>query len=359
MDHIKNITILGAGAVGSATAGTLSHRGFKVTLYNRPEDAAQYLGPIRDNGGVRLLNGDDEGNWPIHKLTSDLREALDGADLVMVMTTACGQRSVAAEMAPYVRDEQIILLCSGGAGILEFHRIWRELGFTTRALTGEMATMPLSARIVAPGQYIVRLPSTPRTAAFPGCRSQEFCQAIAPVFGTQPVENVLDTGINNPNWLIHPLPMVLNYAEIERQDGLFSLMNEGMCDCVVRAMDAFDEERIEIQRKLGLPVVSVDDIYIGNGSGPWVYRSKGEPMGIKDRIHMRYVNDDIPYGSMFLASLAAAVGVATPVIDATNILAVLLARKDYWSEARTVEKLGLAAMDVEQINYFLKEGRSD
>lgn len=356
INTIRRISILGAGAVGCAMAATLSHRGYEVALYNRPEGEALRLDPLREKGGIELVNGDDEGFWPIHKFTSSIQEAMEWADLILIMSSACGQRAIAQAMGPYVKNNHVILLCSGGAGILEYPLIWARMGIKNNALLGEMATMPLAARWVGPGQFIVKLPSTPRTAAFPGKRTEELCQKIAPVFGTQPVENVLDTGLNNPNWLIHPIPMVLNYAEIERREGIFSIMNEGMTDCVLYSMDAFDEERMNIQRRLGLPVLSVDDIYIGNGSGPWVYREKGEPMGINDRIHFRYVDDDIPYGSMFLASLAAEIGVATPIMDATNVLAVLLTKKNYWAEARTMETLGLKGMNLEELNCYLKEG---
>lgn len=352
---LNKIAIIGAGAVGCATAAMLSQKGFEIRLYNRTLKKIQ---PIQERGGVDVI--DKELNYfvRIEKITDNIVEAVKGADLILVMTTCNAHREIAKSLASIICNGQVLLLCSGGAGILEFVRIWKELGVASQLLLGETATMPYSARMLTPTQVkVVRLANTTRASAFPGKRTPELCEVIAPLFDTIPVKNVLDTGINNPNWLIHPMPMVLNYAEAERKKGLFSLMNEGMTESVLRALDAFDKERMSLQRMLGLPMLSVDDLYTEFGSGPWVYRVKGEPMGIKDKIHPRYLDEDIPYGSMFLASLGNSIGVRTPIMDATNLLSEVITGKDYWREARTCDRLGLSGLEVEQILYYLKEGR--
>lgn len=353
MNRIRKVAVLGAGAGGCACAAVLTRKGYEVRLYNR---TPQRLEPIQERGGLEILDGEFKGLVKIAAVTSDLAAAVRGADLIQVMTTACGHRDLARALGPLVRPGQVVVLCSGAAGSLEFSRIWAEVGVKDGVLLGETATMPQAARIRGPAQVTIKLPAAQRTAAFPGKRTAELCAVLSPLYTTIPVRDVLDTGINNPNWLIHPIPMVLNYAEIERQNGLFSLMNEGMTESVLRGLDAFDRERMALQRMLDLPVVSVDALYTEFGSGPWVYRSKGEPMGFKDKIHMRYIDEDIPYGSMFLSSLGDLIGVHTPVMDATNLLAEVITGKDYWSEARTPETLGLAGMDFDRILHYLEEG---
>jgi len=354
MKKINKIAIIGAGAAGCASAAVLSKKGYEVRIYNRSIDR---LKPIHERGGLEVIDGEPKGFIKIDKVTSDLEEAVRGADLIQVMTTANGHRDAAKALAPLLSNDQIVILCSGCAGSLEFARIWAEMGVKAQVLLGEMATMPQAARMRSPIQLTIKLFTTPRMAAFPGKRTTELFKILSPLYATIPVENVLDTGINNPNWLIHPIPMILNYAEVERRRGMFSLMNEGMTESVLRGLDAFDKERMALQRMLGLPVLSVDDMYTEFGSGPWVYRSEGEPMGFKDVIHTRYIDEDIPYGSMFLASLGDLIRVDTPVIDATNIFAEVITGKNYWAEARTPERLGLSGLDVKQILNYVNEGR--
>ena len=168
--------------------------------------------------------------------------------------------------------------------------------------------------------------------------------------------NVLDTALNNPNFIIHPAPMVLNYAAIERADGLLSLMNEGMTEAVLRTMDAHDGERMALLEAVGVRPISLDDLYYEFGSSPAIYRSSGEPMGLRDRIHFRYIDEDVPYGSVFMSSLGRLLGVPTPINDALNTLASIARGVDYWGQGRTVERLGLAGLRPDALRRYLQTG---
>jgi len=61
----------------------------------------------------------------------------------------------------------------------------------------------------------------------------------------------------------------------------------------------------------------------------------------------RYLNEDVGFGLVFMASLARQLGVATPTIDAVIHLTSVLMNRDYAAEAmRTTETLGLAGLDI-------------
>jgi opine dehydrogenase len=224
-------------------------------------------------------------------------------------------------------------------------------------LLGETVTLPQSARIIGPAQLKIRLPSTVRTAAFPAVRTDELLERLDGMIKMRKAANVLDTGINNPNFIIHPAPMVLNYAAIERAEGRLSLMNEGMTAGVLRAMDAHDAERMALAEAAGLTPASLDSLYYEFGSSPAVYRSPGEPMGLRDRIHFRYIDEDVPYGSVFMSSLGRLLGVPTPINDACNTLASAAHGVDYWGLGRTVERMGLAGLTRESLPSYLNSGR--
>ncbi|MGQ0568667.1 MAG: NAD/NADP octopine/nopaline dehydrogenase family protein [Armatimonadota bacterium] len=347
------VTVIGAGAGGQAAAAVMSRAGADVTLFSRSADR---LEPVTTRGGVEITGDRGEGFAPIARTTTDVAVACQ-ADVITVFTIANAHADVAALLAPHLRSDQAVVLASGSSGALEVARIWREGGLDSLPLLGETVTLPQSARVIGPAQVKIRLPTSPRTAAFPASRTDELLARLDGAFEVRRATNVLDTGLHNPNFIIHPAPMVLNYAAIERADGRLSLMNEGMTAGVLRAMDAHDGERMALLEAAGLRALSLDEIYDEHGSSPAVYRSPGEPMGLRDRIHFRYIDEDVPYGSVFMSSLGRLLGVPTPINDACNTLASVARGVDYWASGRTVERMGLAGLTRETLPRYLETGR--
>ena len=350
----RKVLVVGAGPGGIGTAAVLSRRGFDVTLASR---TATRLQPLIDAGGVTIEGEFGDGFVPLPSITTDVAAAAAEADLVLIAVPGYGQVPVAETIAPHLRDDVVVLLLTGSAGSLEIAPILTRNGLDLdRALLGETVTLPLSGRMLAPASVRLRLDTTMRTAAFPGRNTARLIAALDGVFRTIPTPHVLDPGLNNPNFLIHPAPMVLNYAAVERADGYFSIMNEGMTPATLRLLDAVDAEKMALQEALGLERVTIDEQYTGAGSGPWVYRSKGEPFGLRDRIWDRYVTEDVPYGTVMYSSLGRLLGVPTPVSDACNTVLSCVEQRDFWSEGRTVERLGLAGMTREQLLDHLVNG---
>lgn len=173
-----------------------------------------------------------------------------------------------------------------------------------------------------------------------------------------PTPHVLDPGLNNVNFLIHPGPMLLNYAAVERAEGALSLMNEGMTPGVLRCLDALDQEKMSVCSALGLERMDIDSLYTELGSGPHVYRSPGEPFNLTDRIWDRYIHEDTPFGTVMISSIAAELGVPTPLCDAINHLLSILEGVDFWEIGRTAEKLGLSGLDASGIRRYLETGEA-
>lgn len=250
------------------------------------------------------------------------------------------------------------MLASGSAGSLEVAQVFAGFGIDVveDVLLGETLTLPHSARMTDPARIRIRLPATVRLAAFPARNSERLYAALDGVIRFRPSPNVLDTGINNVNFLIHPAPMLLNYAAVERAEGLLSIMNEGMTAGVLRCMDALDAEKMALAAALGLEPISIDDLYRENGSGPEVYRTAGEPFRLRDRIWPRYIDEDTPYGTVMLSSLGRQLGVPMPVCDAVNTLLSVVEQTDFWAAGRTAEVLGLGGLSAAEIRQVLDAG---
>ena len=352
---VQRIAILGAGPGGTAGAAALARRGFDVHLFNRSPGRIE---AIKKAGGVEIEGDLGEEFVPIARVTTDIAEALQDRQLVMCFTPSNGQRLMAELAAPHMKAGMAFVLASGSAGSLEVASVFaqRHIDVNKDVLVGETVTLPQSARMTGPAKLRIKLPSKVRTAAFPARNNDRLYELLSDVITFRPSPNVLDTGINNVNFIIHPAPMLLNYAAVERADGFLSIMNEGMTEGVLRCMDALDAEKMELSRRLGLEPISIDDLYRELGSGPHVYRVKGEPFGLRDRIWPRYINEDTPYGTVMLSSLGKQLDVPMPVSDSINHLLSVLEGVDFYAQGRTVERLGLAGLNAAQMHQYLHDG---
>ena len=355
MNAIERVTVMGAGPGGIAAGAALARRGYQVALFNRsPERMAEF----RKRGGVEIEGDLGEEFVPISLFTNEPADALRDAQLVLIVVPAYGQLPLAEIAMPHLNSESIVLLLTGSCGSLELALQFKAAGLDLERgiLIGETVTLPQSARMVGPAKLRVRLPSRIRAAAFPARRTAELVERVGDALELSPKKNVLDPGLNNPNFLIHPAPMLLNYAAVERADGSLSIMNEGMTPAVLRCLDAVDAEKMALCRALGLEPISIDDLYRETGSGPRVYREQGEPFGLRDRIWPRYIDEDVPFGTVLMSSLGRLIDVPTPVCDGINTLLSVAEEVDFWAIGRTVEKLGLDGLGVEQINRYLDTG---
>ena len=82
-------------------------------------------------------------------------------------------------------------------------------------------------------------------------------------------------------------------------------------------------------------------------------------MCIRDRpgtFQDRYLTEDIPYGLAVLEELGQKTGVSTPITTAIINLAEILVGSDLRVNRRSLEKLGLAQLDVNEIIRFVNEG---
>jgi opine dehydrogenase len=68
-----------------------------------------------------------------------------------------------------------------------------------------------------------------------------------------------------------------------------------------------------------------------------------------DRLHHRYVDEDVPMSLVPIASLGEMLKVETPTIRAVIHIASIMRGIDFWEIGRTVEKLGIKGMSIKEI----------
>lgn len=352
---MTRIAVLGSGAGGCAAAVDFVRRGAEVRLYNR---SAERLAPIRAQGGLRV-NGPLINEFvKIPLITSRLEEAIDGADLIWILTTAHGHAHYAEALAPHLREGQAIVLSPGSAGSLVVRGVLRARGAPARVGLVETLTLPAAARVLEPGAVTIYTRIRLRTAALPAKETPKAIERLGAFIDPILATNVLELTLLNPNYLVHPVPYLMNLGEIERNDGHFAIYALGWSPSVLKTMLAIDAEKIAVCRTLGLAAPDIDTVYDEFGTGP-IYRQSAAAAQTKTdtipKVYDRFIDEDVPLALVTLASVGRMIGVPTPVSDAVIQLASTVQGVDYWKTGRTVEALGIAGRTPEELRRYLHE----
>lgn len=345
---------MGAGSIGLATAATLSKMGFNVSVYSRNEEP-NLAKPIKEQKGIRVIKEGGEEFVPVRNASNSMREIVPSAEIIVVCVPSFGHRDIADGMRTLVRKEQVIVLTPGHAGSIEFAR---NLGVLPAGpLVGETLNPCTGARMTEPGAVRVRPEPYLKmwTAAFPGKHTSELADRLRPLFPVVPSGNSLELGLLGPNMILHPVPTIMNLSCVENGHD-FVLYDDGFTTPVLKCMDAIDMEKRRICRALGFRDISMDDIYREfNPLGPF-YRTKRPRTDYRGLILDRFIDEDVHYGLVLLASVGRWIGSHAPIAEAFIDLASTIYGKNFKEGGRTVETLGLPEPNSLLIQKYLIEG---
>lgn len=364
---IKTIAVLGAGHGGAAAAADLTRRGFDVRLHARRADR---IAEIRQRGGIDV-RGIYDGFVPLENLTTDIRAAVDGADLIMLVVPSIAHDHYAAELAPLVKSDVPIMLNPGHTGGgLHFVTALRAAGCKTPVTIGETVTLTYICRLAAPTTVeIYSYTKNLGFAALPGKKTAELHARLAPLFPElRSASSVLETGLANINAIFHPPGMIMNAGWIEHTNGGFLFYAEGVTESVGRVVTAVDNERLAVAKALGVPATPFLDIFHAaglttegaraSGSVARACRESAPNKTIKSPSSLahRYVSEDVGFGLVAMSALGRIAGVPTPVIDAQVTLTAAATGIDYWRDGLTLERLGLQGLDAKALLKRVEDG---
>jgi len=165
---VETAAIVGAGIGGIYLAAELGIAGYKLRLHDI-DDAR--LADIRAFGGIDV-EGERDRFAAVERATTDLRSAVDGADIVIIATGGNAQATVARSLVPVLRDGQVILLIQGNTGgSLIVRRALDEAGCRADVAVAEMDNYPYSCRRLSPTRIRpIVAKRWLQIAAFPGNR---------------------------------------------------------------------------------------------------------------------------------------------------------------------------------------------
>ena len=347
-----HVAVLGSGNGGCAAAFDFAQHGHTVNVFDF-EAFPVNIAAIAAKGGLSS-EGDLSGFASTACAGHDIEQALDGAELVLVVGPAYSTESFGEACRPFLKKGQVVVVCPGSSGVaLAFKQSAGLQLQDDSVVVADTGTLPYAVRILEPGRIHVylKLRAAVALAALPARHTARVLGMLADVYPClTPAANVLFTALANANPVIHPAVTIGSAAQIERTGGELLFYEEGITPSVGRLMEAVDSERATIAAALGMrllpdPEMCVRQGYMTEASyypgymlAPWF-------KGIKAQAGLdhRYFHEDVGYWLVFFRTLALQLGVQTPTIAAVIEIASQMTGRDYFAEGRrTAASLGLA-----------------
>ena len=364
--------ILGAGNGGVATAADLTVRGFDVNLWEHP-DFKKNIQPLQALGGVNLevlpSTPLKKGFARIKLITTDIQKALEDADIVMVIVPSFAHKKFAEYCSPYLKDDQIVIVNPGNfGGAMQFYNTFKKLGNAKGVIFAESECMIYACRKKSETTIWIRgYKKGLRISALPSKYNNKVMELIQQAYPeVLPGKNIIETGMGNPNPIIHIPIMALNVGLIDRTKGDFLFYKEGLTQSIASVVEAIDSERMEVGNAFNTKLRSIHEqdiewygyqgavgknIYettINNSIYQW---SKAP-----DSFKHRYITEDIPYGLTAIEELGIKAKISTPITSSMINIAQVLIKMNLRQQGRSLKELGLAAKSIDEIIKVISEG---
>jgi len=353
--------VLGGGNGGQSLAGHLAIMGFAVRLYDIFPDTIEI---IRSAGGIQV-DGAVNGFGKLELATTDIGQAVEGADIIMIVAPAIAHRDIAATCAAHLADGQIVLIHPGATGgTLEFKKVLQEQGCDKSITLAESESLLYACRSQKAGQAtIFGIKNELMVAALPARETARVVKLLNTAFPQMYAgSNVLETSLSNANAMMHPAPTLLNTSLIESgSDWLYYW--DGITPSIGAFVEALDGERLAVAAAFGLKIPGIQEWYkihygVQGATLPETVKLNQAYAEVKGQktLHTRYLLEDIPTGLIPMACLGRMAGVDVGRMETVIKLGEFLTGKNFTSTGRSLENLGLAGMTVREIREYIETG---
>ena len=202
-----NITIVGAGNVGTQIAPHCAEKGHKVIIYgSKPEKISKELTIIKENNEV-IHRG------IIDKATSNSAEAFENAELIFVIMPATMMKENARKIEPFAKPGMKICIVPGTGGGECAFRGCIEKGATVFGVQ----RVPSVARLVEYGKTVraVGYRDEMFVAAIPNKETKVCCEIIESIVDikTSPLPNYLNITLTPSNPILHTTRLKNLYSD--------------------------------------------------------------------------------------------------------------------------------------------------
>ena len=362
MNTLK-VAVVGGGNGSHTIAADLSLKGLSVNMFEM-EKFADRMRTVFETREIEMSGVAGTGKARLNLVTTDIHEAIEKVEVVFIPLPGFAVSPYGEMLAPYLREDQIVVIMPGTLAALEFREALRSHGNRRDIIIAETGGLPFATRLVGPGRVqTFHVRSVCGLAAMPGNRSGQVYEKLKDLYSFALKKSVIETGLGHLTPLLHPAGSLLNAGRIERSHGEFYMYEEGMTPSVVGVIELLDQERLEIGKALGIRLPTGVDMMVESGYGPrgTLWESLNGSAGLTpvkgpDSLESRYITEDVPYGLVAWASLGDAIGVDTPIMHALVEIGTAVMRKNCWEEGRNLARMGLEGLFLDQIKAYLEKG---
>jgi opine dehydrogenase len=362
---MKKIAVLGGGNGAHAMAADLALKGLEVTICEAPEFEERFRTTLERQSIELIDTWGEESEVKIHKATTDFKEAVTGAEYIMMAIPATGHERFFTAIMPYLENGQTVVCWPGNYAALLFANMLRKEGISGKVTLAESHTLPWGCRLEAPGRINIFVEAWRLLlAALPAEKTEKVVDELKGIYPVVAGENVLATSLNNLNPIVHPAGTILNAAWIDTLGKQFYFYKQGSTLSVARVIEAVYREVKMTAEAVGARMLeypeesfrSKETIMSYYFKAPFDREGRVANISGPSSVKGRYITEDVPYGLVPVAHLARKLGISTPTIDAVIHLASVINQTDYLKKGRTLEELGIAELGKEELMKMLRKG---
>lgn len=359
MNNTK-FAVLGSGNGARAWCAQIAARGLPVVMWEPLEATEDYL-KLKEEKEM-YLEGDMNIGGKLAAVTMDIEEAMDGAEFLLVIVPSFAHEPIFRKMIPHLKDGQNVVVVPGNFAGFRLKKMMKEAGVERDITISEMTTMPYACRIknyntvtVYKKKFALGMGTSPKE------KNADIIKALNEVFAGYveylPANNLLEVDLDNCNCIVHPLPVLLNYGEIEKNGETYRHYIDGITPLISEQVMKMDEERIAIGKKLGLNLTACltqSKMFYGENDSKTIYEYVHSPESpyfdlVGQSVFSRYLKEDVPGIVVPLMLLAHKAGMEAPICELVVKLASQLHGVDYVAEGTNFETLGIEGLSIEEI----------
>lgn len=356
----RKIAIIGAGNGGFAMAAHLALEGYEINLFELPRFQAN-IASVIEKGGIEISGPMKSGFARLNMISTDISETISQCSSIMVVTQANAQEMLAEMLAPIVAPGQTIFLLPGSAGSLIMGKKFREHGASSDVRLAETVTLPYICRKTGENSvHVERRTGSLGIASFPARDNDAVFQIFHDIYpDSYKMQNVLEVGLCNTNFIAHPAPALMSLSHIEFAQGNFNFYKDGCSPSVEKVIRALDREigliLDALKSNAGSPLAACERRF-GMSWEKIQEMRKGWDIRVNFDNDRRFFTEDVQIGLVLISSLGDTFKLSTPVCDSIIHISGIIEGTNFWDTGRTLSSLGLGQKSPEDIHQLLQTG---
>ena len=191
-------------------------------------------------------------------VTTDIEKALKNVDLILLTAPVFAHELFVDACLPYFEDGQVFLTETAYFACLRFAKKVKQTG--KRVIMAEMNQSPYTCAKKSPSHVFI---DAKRSGAFIAAipSSVSVMEKLGPLTSVYPglaqARNVMQTSLDNMNWIAHPPITLLHRGLIERSEDYYLPLRDALPPSVIRLMEALERDRIELGRAFGIDLLPI------------------------------------------------------------------------------------------------------